>query len=131
MVGNVLLVVPLMVLQELDRKKQDPALRKACSVAVQLLRGMPEQRCRYEESDLARLPPDFADTPDNRILSVAMKYHHPNLRLVTNDEILGKAAESMNVIAVKVERFNDAVVTRATTPAQAHKKQPHKKGAHV
>jgi len=131
MTGNVLLVVPLTVLQELDRKKQDPALRKACSVAVQLLRGMQDQRRRYEESDLKRLPPDFEDTADNRILSVAMKYHHPNLRLVTNDKILMEAAESMNIIAVPLERFTNAPVARAKTSTQAHKKQQHKKGAPV
>lgn len=131
MTGNVLLVVPLTVLQELDRKKQDPVLRKACSVAVQLLRGMQDQRRRYEESDLKRLPPDFEDTADNRILSVAMKYHHPNLRLVTNDKILMEAAQSMNIIAVPLERFTHGPATGAKAPTQAHKKPQHKKGAQV
>lgn len=128
MTGNVLLVLPLVVLQELDRKKQDPTLRKACSEAVRLLRDMPDSRRRYEESDLARLPADFDDKADNRILSVAMKYHHPNLRLITDDENLRTAAESMKITAVKVERFGDGFAARSQAQRQAARKHQHKRG---
>lgn len=129
MTGNVLLVLPLVVLDELDRKKRDPALRKACSQAVQLLRDMPESRRRYEESDLARLPADFGDKADSRILSVAMKYHHPNLRLITDDQNLITAAQSMDITAVKVERFGGSSAGRAHAKGQTGKKHQHEKGS--
>lgn len=128
MTGNVLLVLPQTVLDELDRKKRDPALTKACSQAVRLVRDMPESRRRYEESDLARLPADFEDTPDNRILSVAMKYHHPNLRLISDDSVLSAKAESMKITAVKIERFGGGHATRAQTQRQAGKHSQPKKG---
>lgn len=128
MAGNVLLVVPRIVLDELDRKKRDPALALACNQASRLLNAMPASRRRYEESDLARLPADFGDTPDNRILSVAMKYHHPNLRLVTDDINLSTKASSMNIVAVKIERFGAGHAVRAQPPRQPG--QSRKPGKH-
>jgi hypothetical protein len=128
MTGNVLLVLPQMVLDELDRKKRDPALAKACSQAVRRVRDMPESRRRYEESDLARLPADFEDTPDNRILSVAMKYHHPNLRLISDDSVLSAKAESMKITAVKIERFGGGYATRTQPQRHAGKQSQPKKG---
>ncbi|PVX38189.1 PIN domain-containing protein [Janthinobacterium sp. 78] len=128
MTGNVLLVVPQVVLDELDRKKRDPALTQVCNRAVRLLLEMPAARRRFEESDLARLPADFEDSPDNRILSVAMKYHHPNLRLVTDDTILFAKAESMKIIAVKIDRFGASHAARAQPPRQGGKPGQHKKG---
>ena len=127
MSGNVLLVLPLVVLEELDRKKTDPLLRPACAQAVRLLRDMPDSRRRFEESDLSRLPSDFKGKADNRILSVAMKYHHPNLRLITNDEIMTLAAESMKIVAVKVERFGTSSVNRF--PGRGGRKEHTRKGA--
>jgi len=127
MTGNVLLVLPQMVLDELDRKKRDPALAQACNQAARLLRDMPASRRRYEDSDLTRLPADFEDSPDNRILSVAMKYHHPNLRLITDDTILMTKAENMKITAVKVDRFGGQAA-RTQTQRQAGKHSQHKKG---
>lgn len=127
MTGNVLLVLPQTVLDELDRKKRDPALTQACNQAARLLRDMPASRRRYEDSDLTRLPADFEDTPDNRILSVAMKYHHPNLRLITDESILMTKAENMKITAVKIDRFGGHGA-RAQTPRQAGKPGQHKKG---
>lgn len=128
MEGNVLLVVPRIVLDELDRKKRDPTLAQACNRASHLLLEMPAARRRYEESDLARLPADFGDTPDNRILSVAMKYQHSNLRLVTDDINLSTKAASMNVIAVKIERFG--AVTSVRAQPQRQPGHPRKPGKH-
>lgn len=127
MTGNVLLVLPQTVLDELDRKKRDPALAQACNQAARLLRDMPASRRRYEDSDLTRLPADFEDTPDNRILSVAMKYHHPNLRLITDDSILMTKAENMKITAVKIDRFGGHPA-RTGAPRQADKPGQHKKG---
>ena len=127
MTGNVLLVLPQTVLDELDRKKRDPALAQACNQAARLLRDMPASRRRYEDSDLTRLPADFEDTPDNRILSVAMKYHHSNLRLITDDSILMTKAENMKITAVKIDRFGGHAA-RTGTPRQADKPGQHKKG---
>lgn len=128
MTGNVLLVVPQIVLDELDRKKRDPSLAQACNRAARLLLEMPTERRRYEQSDLTRLPADFEDTPDNRILSVAMKFHHANLRLVSDDINLSAKAESMKIIAVKVERFGAGHATRAQSHHKAGKHGHHKKG---
>jgi hypothetical protein len=127
MTGNVLLVLPQTVLDELDRKKRDPALSHACNQAARLLRGMPAARRRYEESDLARLPAGTEDTADNHILSVAMKYHHPNLRLITDDNILMTKAEKMNITAVKIERFGSHAA-RTQAQRQGGKHSQHKKG---
>jgi hypothetical protein len=127
MTGNVLLVLPQMVLDELDRKKRDPALAQACNQAARLLRDMPANRRRYEDSDLTRLPADFEDSPDNRILSVAMKYHHPNLRLITDDTILMTKAENMKITAVKIDRFGGQGA-RTQTQRQSGKHSQQKKG---
>lgn len=127
MLGNVLLVLPQTVLDELDRKKRDPTLAQACNQAARLLRDMPANRRRYEDSDLTRLPADFEDSPDNRILSVAMKYHHPNLRLITDDTILMAKAKSMEITAVKIDRFGGHAA-RTQTHGQAAKHGQHKKG---
>ncbi|KQZ34965.1 PIN domain-containing protein [Massilia sp. Root1485] len=124
MTGNVLLVLPQVVLDELDKKKRDPALVKACAQTVRLLRDMPDSRRRYEESDLSLLPSDFEDTADNRILSVAMKYHHPNLRLITDDAILMRKAESMKIPPVTIERFGGKAVRQAG--AKNQQKKQHK-----
>jgi hypothetical protein len=121
MVGNVLLVVPLVVWDELDRKKNDLALRKACNRAAKLLTDMPEARRRYVESDLALLPADFEDTPDNRILSVALKYFHSNLRLVSDDTNLIAKATSMRITAVKIERFGSSQASHPQLPRKAGK----------
>lgn len=128
MVGNVLLVVPQVVWDELDRKKRDPALRKASNRAAQLLTEMPAARRCYADSDLALLPADFEDTPDNRILSVAMKYFHSNLRLVSDDTNLIAKAASMKITAVKIERFGGGQVSRTQPPRKAGKPGPHHKG---
>lgn len=128
MVGNVLLVVPQVVWDELDRKKRDPMLRKASNRAAQLLTEMPAARRCYAESDLALLPADFDDTPDNRILSVAMKYFHSNLRLVSDDTNLIAKAASMNITAVKIERFAGSQASRTQLPRRAGKPGPHPKG---
>jgi rRNA-processing protein FCF1 len=128
MVGNVLLVVPQVVWDELDRKKRDPALRKASNRAAQLLTELPATRRCYVESDLALLPADFEDTPDNRILSVAMKYLHSNLRLVSDDTNLIAKAASMKITAVKIERFGGGQASRTPPPRKAGKPGPHHKG---
>jgi rRNA-processing protein FCF1 len=128
MVGNVLLVVPQIVLDELDRKKRDTSLTQACNRAARLLTEMPAARRRYEESDLALLPADFEDTPDNRILSVAMKYLHPNLRLVSDDINLSAKAASMKITAVKIERFGGGQASRTQPPRKAGKHGQQHKG---
>lgn len=128
MVGNVLLVVPQVVWDELDRKKRDSALRKASNRAAQLLTEMPAARRCYAESDLALLPSDFEDTPDNRILSVAMKYFHSNLRLVSDDNNLIAKAASMKITAVKIERFGGSQAPRTQPPRKAVKPGQQLKG---
>ncbi len=104
---NQLLVLPTTVIDELDKKKTDPALAERCATAVKNLHGMDASHIRFENGDLSRLPDDYRKSPDNRILSVAAKYAGPTLRLVTGDQNLSLKAQAMNMIAVGVDRFLD------------------------
>lgn len=111
-----LLVLPATVIDELDKKKTDPQLRQQCAEAVRNLRAMPTAGIRFETADLTLVPDDYRKTNDSRILSVAAKYLHSNLRLVTGDQNLSLKAQQMNIIAIGVERFMDRPPPRRNSP---------------
>ncbi|MCS0592598.1 PIN domain-containing protein [Massilia norwichensis] len=120
-----LLVLPATVIDELDKKKTDPALRERCATAVRHLLAVPPAQKRLETADMSLLPDDFRKSADNRILAVAAKYAGTNTHLVTGDQNLCLKAQVMNISAFGVERFINRPVQRKPAASNAAPRPTH------
>lgn len=83
------IVLPAMVLEELDNKKvaPDEELKRKVRAALRYIHSKYSDRnIRTEFSDMNYLPADFRrKKPDNMILSVALKFRNQNPVLLTSD----------------------------------------------
>ena len=111
-------VLPKRVLEELDRKKRDPAVGERVQEAIRAINRAGD-RIRYEEGDMELLPRDFRESGDNLILSVAVRLRLLDPLLVTADRNLQNKAR-----AQKLRFENPTAFLQRRTQQEAQKQAP-------
>lgn len=121
-------VLPKRVLQELDRKKRDPAVGERVQEAIRAVNRAGD-RIRYEEGDMELLPRDFWESGDNLILSVAVRLRLLDPLLVTADKNLQNKARAQklrfeNPTAFLQRRAQQEAQKQTSSAAQPKGKRP-------
>ena len=97
------------VIDELDKLKvklRDEEKRNV-ELALRLInRAMDRDNVSMELSDLDLLPEDFSrKSPDNNILTVALKFKDENPILITSDNGLQVKAKGLNIKTITLKEF--------------------------
>ena len=108
-------VLPKRVLDELDRKKLDPEIGRAVSLAIRAINEA-GQRVRYIDGDMSLLPRDFRSSSDNLILSVATKLRLRDPLLLTADINLQNKARAQSLRVKTPRSFIDERSPRPPLP---------------
>lgn len=101
------IVMAAKVIDELDKLKVKLDEQGACKVqkAIRNINNT-DRAIIFELSDMTLLPPDFdSKSPDNMILSVAMKYKDDNPILLTSDNGLQVKAKILRVETIGLKNF--------------------------
>ena len=102
-------VLSAKVIDELDKLKitLDNAGKKSVETALRLInRAMDKDNVSMELSDPDLLPADFNKrSPDNNILTVALKFKHENPILITSDNGLQVKAKGLNIKTISLKEF--------------------------
>lgn len=96
------------VVDELDKMKikLDEQAKRNAEKALRYLNSSPAHEIIYEQADASILPDDFDKrSPDNLILSVALKYKHENPIILTSDNGLQLKAKIVKIQTVTLKDF--------------------------
>ena len=112
--NNSLMVIPNIVVEELDKLKSDKRDENNKQQAFQARESIRnilnnnKPNIRQEDSDGKILPDDFEkDKPDNLILSVALKFIVKDVYLLTDDNDLSAKAKGQNIKYISLEDFKN------------------------
>ncbi|MEI0796713.1 PIN domain-containing protein [Brachyspira intermedia] len=96
-------IVPIVVLEELDKLKLDKNRSQKASNAI---RAINKSNVRIEKYSEHTLPKDFdMRNNDNKILATAMKFPNKNVVIVTDDNNLKNKARSQNIKCMSLLEF--------------------------
>ena len=96
-------IVPIVVLEELDKLKLDKNRSQKASNAI---RAINKSNVRIEKYSEHALPKDFdMRNNDNKILATAMKFSNKNVVIVTDDNNLKNKARSQNIKCMSLSEF--------------------------
>lgn len=101
-------ILPAKVADELDKMKikLDEQGKRNAEKALRLLNQESEHNIIYELADLSLLPVEFDKrSPDNMILSVALKYNADNPIILTSDNGLQIKAKTLKISTVTLRDF--------------------------
>lgn len=96
------------VVDELDKMKikLDEQGKRNAEKALRYLNSSPAHEIIYEQADTSLLPDDFDKrSPDNLILSVALKYKHENPIILTSDNGLQLKAKIVKIQTVTLKDY--------------------------
>lgn len=96
------------VVDELDKMKikLDEQGKRNAEKALRYLNSLPAHEIIYEQAATSLLPDDFDKrSPDNLILSVALKYKHENPIILTSDNGLQLKAKIVRIQTVSLKDF--------------------------
>lgn len=96
------------VADELDKMKikLDEQGKQNAEKALRILNSNPDHEIIYEFADTSLLPDDFdRKSPDNMILSVALKYKKENPIMLTSDNGLQLKSKIFNISTVSLKNF--------------------------
>ena len=105
---NYSVILPAKVADELDKMKikLDEQGKRNAEKALRLLNQESEHNIIYELADLSLLPVEFDKrSPDNMILSVALKYSADNPIILTSDNGLQIKAKTLKISTVTLRDF--------------------------
>ena len=113
------IVVPKLVIEELDAKKRDanPTVRRRAAQALRMLRDHDGPRIGYEDADPSLLPHGYGPSADNLILSVALKRRPAGPVLVTSDNDLAVKAKAEGLAVMRPDEFPAAPRQPAGVPS--------------
>ncbi|MEI0559458.1 PIN domain-containing protein [Brachyspira intermedia] len=96
-------IVPIVVLEELDKLKLDKNRSQKASNAIKAIN---KSNVRIEKYSEHALPKDFdMRNNDNKILATAMKFSNKNVVIVTDDNNLKNKAKSQNIKYMSLSEF--------------------------
>ena len=96
------------VVDELDKMKikLDEQGKRNAEKALRYLNASPAHEIIYEQADTSLLPDDFDKrSPDNLILSVALKYKHENPIILTSDNGLQLKAKILKISTISLKDY--------------------------
>lgn len=95
------------VIDELDNKKRDYKIKDKAQQAIKaILKHQKDKNIYFEESNTSNLSNDYdEDSPDNKILSVALKYKRKNPIILTKDKGLMLKAEIEGIPAKTIDEL--------------------------
>jgi rRNA-processing protein FCF1 len=97
------------VIEELDRLKQKKELKQKVSEAIGRLNAQMKKKnslLSTDNADLSILDKAYqGNSPDNRILSVAVKHQNEDVVLLTNDQGLQLKAQSLEIATCSLPEF--------------------------
>lgn len=96
------------IIDELDNKKRDYKIKDKAQQAIkEILKHQKDKYIYFEESNTSNLSNDYdEDSPDNKILSVAIKYKRKNPIILTKDKGLMLKAEIEGIPAKNIEELS-------------------------
>lgn len=96
---NHTIVFSAKVIDELDKLKGRKETKASAKLAIRNIRRISKNRnVKFERSQVKNLPIDFEkSSPDNMILSVALRYKHKNPLLLTNDHGMSLKARVLEI----------------------------------
>ena len=104
-----MVVLSAKVIDELDKLKiklSSEEKRKVESALRFINKALDKPNVKMELSDLSLLPPDFDKrSPDNNILTVALKFKDENPILLTSDNGLQVKAKGLNMKTISLKEF--------------------------
>jgi rRNA-processing protein FCF1 len=101
-------LVPSMVLEELDKLKLKPSVDKVKlnEAARNINSAFMQHFSKMEEADTSLLPDGFdKSNPDCKILSVALKYKSQNPIMLTSDVMLQSRASALGITSISLNDF--------------------------
>lgn len=101
-------LVPSMVLEELDKLKLKPSVDKTKlnEAARNINSAFMQHFSKMEEADTTLLPDGFdKSNPDCKILSVALKYKSQNPIMLTSDVMLQSRASALGITTISLRDF--------------------------
>ncbi len=101
-------ILSVKVADELDKMKikLDEQGKQNAEKALRLLNGNPNHEIIYELADTSLLPVDFdKKSPDNMILSVALKYKDENPIMLTSDNGLQLKSKMLKISTISLRNF--------------------------
>ena len=96
------------VVDELDKMKikLDEQGKRNAEKALRYLNSSPAHEIIYEQADTSLLPDDFnKHSPDNLILSVALKYSHENPIILSSDNGLQLKAKILKITTISLKDY--------------------------
>lgn len=109
--GKALLVIPMMVLEELDKHKenrQNPELQYFARQAIKTLDLYSDEKWldKNESADIRLLPQEYQNkTGDNKILSTALKFLLKKPTIISDDVNFRNKAESLKLKTISSDEF--------------------------
>lgn len=102
------IILSAKVIDELDKMKikLDEQGKRDVERTLRYLNTSPAHEIFYEQADVSLLPADFDKrSPDNMILSVALKYKHENPIILTSDNGLQLKAKILKLQTITLREF--------------------------
>lgn len=115
--GNALLIIPMTVLEELDRHKENQRNPKVQYQARQVIKVLAAYSSedwldQKESSNMERLPPDYKqESGDNKILSTVLRFQSNEIVFISDDRNFRVKAESLNIKTVSSEEFCNSSIS--------------------
>lgn len=109
--GKALLVIPMMVLEELDKHKenrQNPELQYSARQVIKTLDLYSDEKWldKNESADMRLLPQEYQNkTGDNKILSTALKFLLKKPTIISDDVNFRNKAESLKLKTISSDEF--------------------------
>ncbi|SFW64321.1 PIN domain-containing protein [Cellulophaga fucicola] len=96
------------VIDELDNKKRDYKIKDKAQQAIkEILKHQKDKNIYFEESNISNLSNDYDEnSPDNKILSVSLKYKRKNPIILTKDKGLMLKAEIEGIPAKNIDELS-------------------------
>lgn len=101
------IILSAKVIDELDKMKiRSEQEKKNAETALRLLNRETARKIIFETADASLLPPDYDKrSPDNLILSVALKYKNENPIMLTSDNGLQLKCKALEITTISLKAF--------------------------
>ena len=99
------IVISKQVLDELDKKKNNHSLRRNVQLALDNIK---RKKVWFEDIDNRYISDIYDESPDNNILSAAVKYKHMDVTMLTSDKNLMVKCQAENIKCMSLDEFKSS-----------------------
>lgn len=117
-----LVILSVKVIDELDKLKPIEELKNNVRIAIKNIDSYGKNNIRFEKADVSLLSVDYnTQTPDNLILSVALKFKTSNPTVLTNDT--GLRVKATDIEKINSQTLSEFLKDKASKSNNATKKK--------